>query len=104
MKREDEVLVANAAFYRAFNARDTVAMAELWAAATPVTCVHPNWDTLLGRDKVLASWAAILGSPTAPEITCEEAQPVVRGEVAFVVCKEIIEGMVLTATNIFVVE
>jgi hypothetical protein len=102
--RELDVLEANAAFYRAFSAHDPGAMEAVWARHAPVACVHPGWDALDGRDEVLRSWRAILGSPEAPQIRCTGAQARVLGEVAWVVCHEELPGARLVATNLFVRE
>jgi ketosteroid isomerase-like protein len=104
MKGEQEVLFANEAFYQAFAERDLDAMAEVWAREMPVACVHPGWEALAGRDAVLASWRAILESPSAPAIRCLEPQAFAFGDVAFVICYEAIEQSVPVATNIFVRE
>ena len=105
MERDrDEVLAANAAFYRAFAARDVEAMDALWARHTPVACVHPGWHALTGRDAVMASWRGILRGPGAPDIACGEATSHVFGESAFVVCAERLPGGELAATNVFVRE
>jgi ketosteroid isomerase-like protein len=101
---ELDVLEANAAFYRAFAARDLDAMARLWAEAHPVACAHPGWDVLDGRAEVLASWRAILGSDAAPDVACSLAQAHVLGEVAFVTCHEVLVSARLVATNLFVRE
>ena len=98
------ILAANRAFYDAFARRDVAAMDELWARQAPCACVHPGWGALLGREQIMASWAAILtGDP--PSLRCVD--PVVRllGErVAFVVCAELVPGGRLIATNTFVLE
>ncbi len=104
LKGEHEVLFANDAFYQAFAERDLAAMDELWARETPVACIHPGWEALAGRDAVLASWRAILESPSAPRIRCLEPKAFAFGDVAFVICYEAIERSALVATNIFVRE
>jgi len=101
---ELEVLEANGTFYRAFAARDSLAMDRLWAERHPVACVHPGWDVLDGRERVLASWRDIFGSAAAPEIACSDAAARILGEVAFVTCHEILSGGLLAATNVFVRE
>ncbi len=101
---ELDVLEANAAFYRAFSERDAAAMGGLWARRAPVACVHPGWDALDGRDEVLRSFADILGSPNAPHIECTLASAHVLGEVAYVVCHELLPDARLVATNVFVHE
>jgi hypothetical protein len=79
-------------------------MDALWATATSVACIHPGWDLLRGRDAVMASWKAILGGD-APPISCGAASAQVVGDVAWVVCREVIAGgPSLAATNVFVRE
>jgi ketosteroid isomerase-like protein len=101
---ESDVLVQNEAFYAAFRDRNVAAMTELWATSTPVSCIHPSWDALIGRDQVIASWLAILGDESSPQIRCENATAWIAGDVAWVVCNEIIKNVLLTATNVFVRE
>ena len=101
MSEEDAVLAANEEFYRAFAARDLAAMDALWAQVTPVACIHPGWDALVGREAVMESWAAILGGPGAPQIRCEAPRAFVKGQSAFVICREVLEQGRLIATNVF---
>jgi ketosteroid isomerase-like protein len=101
---EFEVLEANEAFYRAFARRDAGAMERLWAERHPVACVHPGWDVLDGREEVLGSWRSILGSGSAPRISCSLAQARLLGETALVTCHELLEGGRMAATNVFVRE
>jgi len=105
---EDElaVLQANDAFYAAFLAGDMVGMEAIWARRLPVTCCHPGWAVLAGREPVLASWHAILASPRAPRIRCFRPRACRFGDVAYVVCLEGTEAgpPVLVATNVFVRE
>lgn len=102
--RREAVLFANEAFYLAFNNRDLMAMADLWSSQHPVACIHPGWDQLRGRHDVLASWEAILEGGKAPDVKCRGADVHFYGTLAVVVCYEVIEDMVLVATNIFVEE
>lgn len=98
---EAEVLAANAAFYRAFTGRDFGAMDALWARQVPVACVHPGYDVIQGRVDVMASWRAILGSPTGNNITWARPSAYVLGDTALVVCTEMVDGAELCATNVF---
>ncbi len=104
MSELDAVLFANEAFYRAFADRDMGVMAEAWAEDAPVSCIHPGWGLLEGREIVLQSWQAILSNPGSPAIQCHAARAHIHGEMAHVVCYEEIEGNYLIATNIFVHE
>jgi hypothetical protein len=98
------VLFCNDAFYIAFAGRDMVAMDDVWAASDQVTCVHPGWSVLIGRDAVMQSWRAILGNPDSPRISCVQPRAFVLGTTAYVLCYERIDGTFLIATNVFVRE
>jgi ketosteroid isomerase-like protein len=98
------VIAANQSFYRAFAGRDLPAMTALWAEGAPVACVHPGWPALVGREAVLESWRRILGNPAAPEVACRAEQVIMMDGIAVVLCEELIPGIRLTATNLFVSE
>jgi len=102
--RTETVLEANEAFYRAFNAKDPDAMDAAWAADHEVACIHPGWNALLGRADVLASWHSILTNPNQPRIVIGGAQCVFTGDTAIVLCRELVAGSPLIATNVFVQE
>lgn len=101
---EKAVLAANAAFYAAFNQRDMSAMERIWAVRLPVICIHPGWDVLLGREAILESWRSILGNPQQPRIVTGGASVAFVGDMAFVVCRELVGGSRLLATNVFALE
>ena len=102
------VLFANEAYYAAFAGRDFSAMDALWAHHHAVTCIHPGWDLLKGREPVMESWQAILANPDSPAIRCAEATTRIVGSgealCATVICYEIIGQTALLATNVFVKE
>jgi len=102
MSDNDAVLFANEAFYQAFSERDIEAMDGVWAAGVPVACLHPGWEPLTGRDRVMQSWLSILANPDSPKVICYDAQAHLLGEAAYVICLEEIAGQFLAATNIFV--
>jgi hypothetical protein len=102
--RTEAVLEANEAFYRAFNAKDPDAMDAAWAAEHEVACIHPGWNALLGREDVLASWHNILTNPNQPRIVIGGAQVVFTADTAIVLCRELVAGSPLIATNVFVME
>jgi hypothetical protein len=104
MPEHAAVLFANDAFYLAFANHDLAAMNDIWAKETPVTCIHPGWAPLAGRDTVMESWQAILTSPSAPKITCQNAEARVVGKIGCVICHEVLDQGFLVATNIFVRE
>jgi ketosteroid isomerase-like protein len=101
---EIDVLAANGAFYEAFARRDVAAMEAVWSQRIDIACIHPGWDALVGRREVLSSWRAILESPEAPDLECAGAVAHVLGEVAYVVCNELLANAELCATNVFVRE
>ena len=101
---EVEVLAQNRAFYAAFRQRDLDSMDELWATRVKVACVHPGWQPIRGREQVMASWRAILGQSSVPQIRCEDASAHVLGDTAFVLCEEVLGEGRLAATNVFVRE
>jgi ketosteroid isomerase-like protein len=63
---------ANTAFYAAFETLDADAMARVWSRQSPLVCIHPGWEALLGADEVMASWAAIFRNTSYMEIEFEE--------------------------------
>lgn len=101
---ERDVLAANQAFYEALNAKDVAAMDALWARTAPVACVHPGWNVLAGRERVMQSWHAILGNPAQPRVQSGAESAYLFGDVAYVICRELVSGSPLAATNVFVRE
>jgi len=104
MSNTDAVLFANEAFYRAFADRDMVAMDALWSRKAAVTCIHPGWNPLTGRDAVMDSWRAILADINAPAISCRNSGVRLFGDLAYVICHECLEQGFLVATNVFIRE
>jgi hypothetical protein len=98
----DEVLRANREFYRAFASGDFVAMDRVWADHRELLCVHPGWDVLRGRERVMASWLGILRRPLPVRARDEVVE--LMGEVAVVTCIEVLPEAELAATNVFVIE
>lgn len=103
MSDEVAVLFANEAFYAAFAGRDFVAMDALWSRHFAVTCTHPGWLPLSGREAVMESWKSIL-SRDAPAIVCWNAAAHLTNDTAYVLCYEELQRGFLVATNIFVRE
>ena len=104
MSDDAAVLFANDAFYAAFAGRDFAAMERLWSERSSVSCIHPGWPPIAGRQEVMESWHAILTGQHAPEIACRNARAYLLGETAYVICFEILKGTTLVATNVFVRE
>jgi ketosteroid isomerase-like protein len=104
MTQQAAVLFANEAFYLAFSTRDPKSMDDMWSRDAPVTCVHPGWQPLYGREEVMESWVTILGNPAAPQVEFREPRAFLYGDVATVLGYEVMQEGVLAATNIFVLE
>lgn len=102
MSTPQDVLGTNAAFYAVFADGDVTMMERLWASASEVSCLHPGWPPVFGRDQVLDSWRLILEQP--PPIVAGDPRVMQFGDTAVVVCQERVGGMMLAATNIFVRE
>lgn len=96
---------ANEAFYLAFNSGNLAAMADLWAADSPVSCIHPGWRPLLDRDEILQSWARIFQNRGEDrQIHCHTLRVMNHGQCYSVICYEQMAGAVLVAMNSFVLE
>ena len=79
-------------------------MATLWALNTEVTCVHPGWNLLRGRDAVLASWRAILSNTAQAKIVGVAERTQVFGDLALVVGRELVGGHPIAVSNTFLRE
>jgi ketosteroid isomerase-like protein len=102
--RDEAVLAANEAFYRAFNQKDVEAMDSVWARLDNVGCIHPGWNLIRGREAVLESWRSILTNPNQPRIVIGGAGVLYAGDAALVLCRELVGGSPLAATNVFVAQ
>ncbi|MDQ6650786.1 MAG: nuclear transport factor 2 family protein [Actinomycetota bacterium] len=102
---------ANAEFYAAFEAADLDRMAAVWAE-DPVTCVHPGWAALRGRNHVLRSWAVIMANTSYIQFFLTDVETTVEGDIAVLTCTENIltggedgqgslESARVMATNVF---
>ena len=94
-------LLANEAFYRSLATGDAAGMDDIWARIAPVTCLHPGWTVLSGREAVLESWETILANPDQPRIVGGGATVTPLGDTAIVLCREVVSGSALYATNVF---
>jgi len=103
-RSESDLVAVNDAFYQAFNQRDMASMEGLWASSAPVSCIHPGWNVLQGREAVLDSWRSILNNPNQPRIVTGGATVSIFDSIAVVICRELVAGSPLVATNVFVLE
>jgi len=98
MSDEDAILAVNADYYRAFSTGDFAAMSRIWAE-DGVSCIHPGWPALIGRDDILESYRNILHNPNRVRIAHQDASVIVAGDDGRVVCVEVVEGAALAVTN-----
>jgi len=103
-RSESDLVAVNDAFYQAFNQRDMTSMEGLWASSAPVSCIHPGWNVLQGREAVLDSWRSILNNPNQPRIVTGGGRVAIFDSIAVVICRELVAGSPLVATNVFVLE
>jgi ketosteroid isomerase-like protein len=100
MRDEAAILAANAAYYRAFAAGDFAAMSRIWADDN-VSCIHPGWPVLIGRQVVLESYREILRNPNQERIEPRNETVMTAGDEARVFCVEFVGGAALATTNLF---
>src|ERR1019366_8338336 len=91
MSDEAAILAANAAYYRAFTSADFAAMSRIWADDN-VSCIHPGWPVLLGRQAILESYREILRNPDQERIEPRNETVMAAGEEARVFCVEFVGG------------
>src|ERR1039457_5189416 len=91
MSDEAAILAANAAYYRAFTSADFAAMSRLWADDN-VSCIHPGWPVLLGRQAILESYREILRNPDQERIDPRNETVMATGDEARVFCVEFAGG------------
>ena len=102
MSEDAYVLDANDEFYRIIRRGDLQAMDAMWATGRSVHCTHPGWETLKGREAVMRSWRLILDQDPPPQIWPDDAQVILTGETALVLCVEHLARDDLMASNSFV--
>ncbi|MGI9641831.1 MAG: YybH family protein [Acidimicrobiia bacterium] len=106
MEVSDPVLDANQAFYDAHEARDLVAMADIWAHTDDVVCVHPGWPILRGWSMVEESWRRIFEGAGRNQFILTNVSVAATAGAAWVTLEENLVDRgtthAMTATNVFV--
>jgi ketosteroid isomerase-like protein len=97
---DDDILAANAAYYRAFSDGDLKAMSRIWADDN-VSCIHPGWPVIIGRQAILESYREILRNPSQERVDPRNETALIGGDEARVICVEFVGGAALAATNLF---
>jgi ketosteroid isomerase-like protein len=103
---------ANQAFYAAFEKLDLEGMSDVWADEETVSCVHPGWEPLSGRDAVMRSWDGIFRSTDEIRFTLRDVRLFVMNGTGWVVLVEEIESRhrerkvkaSAQATNVFILK
>jgi len=86
-----DVEEVNRALYAAIENGDLDAMAALWASdddSAPSVCVHPGWAPVLGRGRILRSWALVMAGTPYIQFFLTDVRTRVVGDVAVVSCAE----------------
>jgi ketosteroid isomerase-like protein len=100
MSDEADILAANSAYYRAFATADYAAMSRIWADDN-VSCIHPGWPALIGRQAILDSYRQIFSKPNQERIEPRNETVLASGDEARVLCVEFVGGSALAVTNLF---
>jgi hypothetical protein len=109
MTLKDTLLFQNARFYEAFEKRDLDMMKELWSATSTITCIHPGWTLLSGREEIMESWSRIFDSEVTMTFALRNVCANILGQVGVVTLHEevtqqsgrILNTGTVVATNIF---
>jgi ketosteroid isomerase-like protein len=111
---QKEVARANRSFYAAFEKLDLAAMIAVWSEAPAddahIHCIHPGWEIVAGRERVLRSWELIFRNTASIAFDVADVAIDVRGDVALVTNVENIRtdargqqfDSIAAATNVFV--
>lgn len=101
----DTVLAANQAFYDAHEARDAVAMGQVWEHSDRVACIHPGWPILRTWPAIDNSWRRIFAGPGRNQFILTNEAVVIDGDLAWVTVEENLVDAAATgtiaATNVF---
>jgi ketosteroid isomerase-like protein len=100
MSEENAILAANAAYYRAFATGDFDEMSRVWAE-DGISCIHPGWPALIGREAVIGSYREIMRNPGQERVEHRNDHAIVTGGDGRVLCVEFVGGLALAATNWF---
>ena len=91
MSDADRILELNEDLYAAFESADIDAMDGLWARgelSPSVSCVHPGWPLLRGREEVMRSWAMIMANTTYIQFVITDVELSLAGDIAVLTCVE----------------
>lgn len=81
----------NAELYSAVETGDMDRLAGVWIEdpySASVTCIHPGWPPLRGRDEVLRSFAVIMANTAYIQFFLTDVHVEVTGDMAVLTCAE----------------
>ena len=104
MNEKAALVFSNDAYYAAFLSNDYNAMDLIWSELETVTCIHPGWAHLDGREAVMESWKSIFSNEANPKMEIKNAVAHIYGSLGVVICYEMFSDITLVATNIFAKE
>ncbi|NEQ34642.1 MAG: nuclear transport factor 2 family protein [Leptolyngbya sp. SIO4C5] len=84
----ESVLIANDAFYRAFEKKNLEAMEAVWSQGIGSLCIHPGRDALKGWMSIRDTWEQIFKHTHYIEVDTEIISVEVSGDFAYVVLIE----------------
>jgi ketosteroid isomerase-like protein len=87
MSLTDEVLETNNGFYAAIEAADVDRLEAVWDVTDDIVCVHLGWPAVVGRSRVLRSWAVIVANTAYLQFFPTEVEVGIDGDVAVVTCE-----------------
>jgi ketosteroid isomerase-like protein len=88
MSEQEEVVRANAEFYRAFSSLDVENMEKIWLKDRQIVCIHPGWRKLSGWGPVMHSWERIFENVFEMRFDLGDIDVVMSGDIAVVVVEE----------------
>lgn len=102
----DDVSEANRRYYRAFEARSVVEMADIWWRDDRAYCVHPGWPVLRGYKEIVNSYEMIFRSQEPLNFFLSEQDAIVESGVAWLTLSENLitpngTPLAVAVTNIF---
>lgn len=86
----EAVRSANAAFYRACEARDGAEISKVWSHYDDVKCIHPGWRLLRGWPAIRASWKQRFEAVSFMKFGIEDMFVDLHGDLALVSLTEVV--------------
>lgn len=86
----ENIVEANAAFYRAFASLQIEEMHMVWLRSPNIQCVHPGGTTHTGWDQVMEGWGRIFGATERMDFELRNSIIHHSGELALVCLDELV--------------